>query len=222
MRRFKAPQLSEQGPITLGEDSSHHLLRVVRIRLGERVELFDGLGHVAVAELVADTDGLARLALCEAPRLAAPPHQRHLLVGVPKGSAMDLAVRQATEAGVTHIHPLLLARCVAKGDRAERWRRIATSAAQQCGRGDIPEILPLAKLEEADGRLGPAARLVAHPGGGPLASIEGPAALLIGPEGGLTSDELRRAQKLGYERISLGAFVFRSETACAVGIASLG
>ncbi|TNE88588.1 MAG: 16S rRNA (uracil(1498)-N(3))-methyltransferase [Deltaproteobacteria bacterium] len=222
MRRFFAAPLPREGRVRLGDEMSHHLLRVVRIAAGEQVELFDGEGLVATATLIADDEGVAELELTEAPRRAAPVHARHLLVGIPKGQAMDLAVRLATEAGATHIHPLLLSRSIAKGDRGDRWERIASSAAQQCGRGDVPEILPLATLEQASERLGACARFVAHPGGARGSEVDGPAALLVGPEGGLTDDELRRASALGFARMGLGEWVFRTETACAVGMALLG
>lgn len=222
MRRFPAPSLPDGGRVRLSPEASHHLLRVVRITPGERVELFDGKGKVARALLVADTDGQAELELEETPRLAAPNHARHLLIGIPKGQAMDLAVRLATEAGVTHIHPLVLARSVAKGDRGDRWERIARSAAQQCGRGDVPIVETLASLEQADARLGGARRFIAHQGGEAQACTGEPAALLVGPEGGFTPDELRRAESLGYAPMCLGPWVFRTETACAVGLALLG
>ncbi|MCO4748222.1 MAG: RNA methyltransferase, partial [Proteobacteria bacterium] len=182
----------------------------------------DGRGKVARATLLSDDEGVAVLSIDEPSRLAAPAHAAHLLIGIPKGPAMDLAIRMATEAGATHIHPVLLQRSVAKGDRHDRWARIARSAAQQCGRGDIPELLPLAKLEEAATRLPEdVGRYVAHPGGEAASSATGAFALLIGPEGGLTDDELRRSEALGFERLGLGPWIFRAETACAVGIAAL-
>lgn len=222
MRRFAAPSLPDDGEVRLSDTVSHHLLRVTRIRMGEAVELFDGKGHAARATLLREEDGTAVLALDEAPRLARPAHEVHLFIGIPKGPAMDLAVRMATEAGATQIHPLNLARSIAKGDRASRWERIAGSAAQQCGRGDVPQLHPLAKLEAAASRLGDGVRkLVAHPGGGALTRSTGDVALLIGPEGGLTDDELRRAETLGFETVGLGDWVLRAETACAIGIAAV-
>ncbi|MCO4747438.1 MAG: RsmE family RNA methyltransferase, partial [Proteobacteria bacterium] len=174
MRRFQSGAIPESGDVRLDEAMSHHLLRVTRIRVGEQVELFDGRGKVARATLLSDDQGVAVLSIDEPPRLAAPAHAAHLLIGIPKGPAMDLAIRMATEAGATHIHPVLLQRSVAKGDRYDRWTRIARSSAQQCGRGDIPELLPLAKLEEAAARLPEdVGRYVAHPGGEAASSATG-------------------------------------------------
>ncbi len=223
MRRFPVAHVPPCGEhVSLDLEPTHHLLHVLRARVGESFEIFDGAGVVASATLVAVHDGVPALEVVDAPRRAAPAHPRHLLLGLPKGGALDDAIRMATEVGVTDIHPILLARSVARGDRAERWARIVESAAQQCGRGDVPTLHPVCGLDEAMARL-PADvdRRVAAPGAPRLPPADGPAAVLIGPEGGLTPAEQARAIAAGFRPMGLGDWILRTPTAAAVALAAL-
>lgn len=215
------PALPAPGERTaLDRTPAHHLLDVLRIRRGERVRIFDGSGLEADALLVEVTDGVPWLEVVGPARSACPPHPLHVLLAIAKGPAMDAAIRMVTEAGATHLHPILTARSVPKGDRADRWERIAASAAQQCGRADVPTLAALDRLDGALAQLpaGLDAR-VAVPGAAPLAAAEGPAAVLIGPEGGLTTEEVDRALAAGFRAMGLGRFVLRAETAAAVAVA---
>src|SRR5699024_1577787 len=117
----------------------------------------------------------------------------------------------------THIHPFLAARSVAKGDRRDRWERIVASAAQQCGRADLPRLVPVAPLPEVLGALPPLDLRVGHPGAPSLGPAEGPAGLVVGPEGGLTERELQRLLAHGARPMGLGRWVLRADTAVAVG-----
>ena len=175
-----------------------------------------------MAELLGVQDERAHMALLESPRRVRPEGDVYLLIGIPKGQAMDLAVRMATEAGATVIQPVLSQRCIARGDRLDRWQRIAGSAAQQCGRAELPDIRELCPLREGmraipDGIQ----KYVALPGSTQTVSPHQGAAILIGPEGGLTEQEADRALQEGWTPISLGPWVLRAETAAAVGVAAL-
>lgn len=219
MRRFLVPDLPPVGKnVSLTGPAAHHLLAVARIRVGEKVELFDGQGSVGTAELLTGSSHTA-VARILSVRQATPEHAVHLLLGVAKGPSMDRAIRMATEAGVTTIHPVISKRSVARGDRGERWRRIAVSAAQQCGRGDVPTILPLLPLREA--HLPQGARWVAHPGSTPP---QGPflgGTVLVGPEGGLAPDELAWAADADFAPLCLGRWILRTDTAAAIAVAAL-
>lgn len=217
-RRFPVPALAPR--VTLEEEAAHHLLDVVRLRRGGRVVLFDGRGREAEAILVAVVDGVPVLELSGEPRVAAPPHPLHLVLACPKGGATDDALRMATEAGATDLWPVLAERSVARGDRHDRWARIARSAAQQCGRADVPAVHPLLALREAVGELpGDLDRRVAVPGAERLPPATGPAAVLVGPEGGLTAAEVRFALTEGFTPMGLGGWILRAETAAAVATA---
>jgi len=221
VRRFPVDVLPGAGErVALAPAPAHHLLQVVRLKRGGRVELFDGSGRVALAKLVGVEGGTAILELEEAPHPAHPTHALHLLLGLSKGGAMDAAIRAATEAGATDLHPVRTARSTAQGDRAERWHRIAESAAQQCGRGDLPTIHPTQTLQEAIAALPPDLdRRIALPGAGYLPAADGPAAVLVGPEGGFTGEEVALALDSGFQPQGLGRWILRTETAAGIAVA---
>lgn len=222
MRRFRASGLPGPGlDVLLEPDPSHHLLRVTGVAPGEAVLLFDGAGRQAEAVLVGAEGGLARLTQ------VGPAHELgvreiHLLIGVSKHAAMDLLLRMATELGVRRIQPVLTARCVATGERGDRWERITESAAAQCGRAELPEIGPVLRLSPALAALPPELeRRVLVPGGPRCAPAVPPCALLIGPEGGLSEGEVDTAVAAGFQQEGMGAHVLRVDTAVAAALARL-
>lgn len=221
MRRLWVEALAAPGErVPLGPTSSHHALRVLRLPRGAEVVVFDGTGRQARASLVDVTDGAALVEVIGPATTAAPAHPLHLVLGLLKGPAMDLAVRMATEAGATDIHVVQAARSVARGDRADRWARIAASAAQQCGRADIPRVHPVVALADALGALPALDLRVAVPGAPRLEPATGPAAICVGPEGGFTDAELACLLERGARPAGLGSWVLRADTAVAVAVAS--
>lgn len=222
MTRVRVPALVPQGQrLVLDREASKHLVQVLRLREGEALVVFDGLGSEADAALERADRGAAVVAVTSPPRERRPVHALHLLLGVPKGPAMDLAVRMATEAGMTHLHPVHTKRAVPRSEKVDRWERIAVSAAEQCGRADVPVVLPPASLIDAIHRLdGVPDRRVALPGAPACPAASGPAAVLVGPEGGLTDAEVRLAEETGFRPAGLGRFVLRACTAAAVAVAT--
>lgn len=220
MRRFRVERIAER--ITLDAAGSHHLLRVVGIAPGETVEVFDSAGAVARAELVAVEQGAAVLAVVERVAAKAQP-QRWLLVGVVRPAAMEIVLRMGTELGLDHLWPVWTERTVRKAsERRERWVRIAESAAEQCGRATVPTIASPRPLEEALADVPCADRFVALPGAqGSPTTPTADAAILVGPEGGLTPAELERAQALGFRPVHLGPHTLRTETAAIAALAWL-
>lgn len=221
MRRFPVARLPAPGlEAALDPGAAHHLLRVLRVERGEPVVLFDGDGHEQQARLSEVRDGVPVLVAEGAPREARPACALHLVLALPKGPAMDLAVRVATEAGATHIHPVLSRRSVARGDRGDRWARIAASAAAQCGRADVPAVDDVVPLREGLDGLPPDLDLrLAHPAGRALGPAQGPAAVLVGPEGGFEASEVELAVARGFAPMSLGRWILRADTAVAVAVA---
>lgn len=219
--RVSPPLPDVGGTVSVDAETSMHLLRVLRLRAGDGVVVFDGLGHEADAA-VEVTEKVASLRLTSSHRIRRPPHDVHLLLAVLKGPAMDDAVRMATEAGLTHLHPVATSRSVPKGERSDRWERIVTSACEQCGRADSPVVSPIASLVEALAAVAHVPdKRVATPGGPRGAAATGPVVLLVGPEGGLSDVELAQAQAAGFQPIGLGPFVLRGMTAAAVAVASV-
>lgn len=222
MRRVLHCPLGDVGAVvTLSPEAGHHLCRVLRVGVGQPVLLFDGEGLEATAVVIDDAPTAARLELREAPRPCRPAARVHLALGLLKGPAMDDAVRMATEAGMTDLHPVLARRSVATGDRIDRWERIAASAAQQCGRADVPAIRPPLRLAEVLRALADVPdRRVALPGADRAMPAAGDVAVLVGPEGGWTDDEVALALAAGFTPVGLGAWVLRAATAAPVAVAA--
>ncbi|MGH7369912.1 MAG: 16S rRNA (uracil(1498)-N(3))-methyltransferase [Candidatus Methylomirabilaceae bacterium] len=206
-------------------EQAHQIARVLRLRRGDTVTVFDGTGAEYTAELTALGTGKAAARLTER-RAAHPEPPRHLVLlqGVVKGEKMDLIIQKATELGVRRIVPVLCERSVPKGlGRPARWRIIATEAAEQCGRAILPELddpVPLPAFLEAERGGGftgitlwedersrglkEAMQIVAN---------AERLYLLVGPEGGLAAHEVKLAEGAGLITASLGRRTLRAETA---------
>lgn len=229
-RRLLIPDLAagEQRTITIDGATAHHALKVLRLGVGDTISLFSGTGLEASATIVAiDREAKSLSVEASAPQQQAAPACQ-LIVGLaaPKGERADWAVEKLTELGVARICWLVCERSVVepRPSRLERHRRIAAAAAAQCGRATLPEVsapTPLATFLTATtaqsrwaaDRDGPALRAQ-------LTAAVATAAIIIGPEGGLTRHELEDATKHGYTIVSLGSWILRVETA-AVAAASL-
>ncbi len=220
MRRFLCTDIPALGcEVTLDVSTSHHLLRVTGIAPGEEVALFDGAGRAVMASLQGVDSGLARL--CVTSEVPTPSAARPvwLLPAMLRPAAMETVIRMATELGVVRVSPLLTDRVIARGDKSDRWRRIAAAAAAQCGRADLPQVDQPVSLCDAievlpDGWLAqicvPGVEL---PPGGSSA-----VALFLGPEGGWSQEELEQAREAGVTAVGLGSTVLRADTASAAAV----
>lgn len=234
MRRAKVIGL-RSGTMTLAADVSHHLGRVLRLRSGDTFTAFD---PVARTEAIATVSGEAigamtiEVGAC-APGAVVATQTLALLQGLPKGDKADAIVRDATELGASHVTFVATARSIVKLDagraeaRRERWQRIAEEAARQCGRSDVPTVGGPVPLDAALRDLEDAARFTLYeeataPLGPPLSrALPGPVAFLVGPEGGLEADEVRAAEALGWQTVSFGPFVLRTETVAAAALGAV-
>lgn len=228
----EAKQWTDTG-VRLSAEEIHYLRDVLRVRDGEPVAVFDGRGREAEA-CVSLTESSGALKLTELRKLPprAPRIAITLLQAIPKGTRMDWIVEKATELGVSRIVPLLTERVVQRFDagqrrtKAQRWQRIALSAARQCRTPIVPEVLDVTDLAGALALCRGAAPFLVgslQPSARPLkealrAKPAGRAALLIGPEGDLTEAELGTAIEAGAEPVSFGSLVLRVETAALYGL----
>lgn len=213
--------------LLLDGPEGHHLARVMRMKAGDEVVLFDGSGAEFAARVERVGRAEAELLVVErreaSRELAAP---LTLAVALPKGDRQKWLVEKLVELGTARLVPLQTVRGVAQPSAGaiERLRRGVIEASKQCERNvlmEVAEPLPLASFlaEEAAGL-----RLVAHPGGEPLARCraEGAAeacAVVIGPEGGLSDEEVEVAIQCGWRMLGLGPRILRVETA-AVAVAA--
>lgn len=227
--RIEAPLPSAGAEVVLDAEASHHLLSVCRHPRGATLIAYDGRGAEADVLLVGiersgDGRTLARLQGISPLRTSEPPQARHLVLGIPKGPALEHALRMAVEVGATHIHPVISERTVPNRDHGPRWSKIVAAAATQCGCSFLPSLSPLGPLAGAIERIGAeeVARHVAVVGAPQLGVEEGPAALAIGPEGGWSPREIDAFLRAGWSAAGLGPWVLRVDTAVAVGLAALG
>jgi 16S rRNA (uracil1498-N3)-methyltransferase len=219
------------GVCTLSEDAAHHAIRVLRLREGDAVTLFNGRG----GEFAARIASIQRLRIAidllqhraierEAPLRVA------LVQGVSSGERMDFTIRKAVELGVAEIRPVLAAASVArpKGERAamrhDHWRRIAIAACEQCGRNRIPEVHPL--IAVSDYRVqGEALRILLSPlSEVPFSKIATKGETFViaaGPEAGFSAEEEAAFVDAGFVPARLGARVLRTETAALAALAAL-
>jgi 16S rRNA (uracil1498-N3)-methyltransferase len=215
--------------LVLGGEAHRHLVRVLRLGAGDRVVLFDGRGEEVEATLLRAGPRQLVLALGTRRHVAVadgPPLT--LLLGLARGERMDLVVQKATELGVARLVPVLAARSRAgQTPQQERWQRIAREAARQCGRADVPDVAPaVATAAAVAAAPADASKLVLWEeatNAPPLRKLVPEAAralvLLVGPEGGLTAEEVAAARASGFEVATLGRRILRSETAAIAAVA---
>lgn len=227
-----------EGHAWLSEEDAAHALRVLRMKPGDTVALSDGKERYE-AELEAPEDGRLRARLLSPLPSNEPALRVTLFQGLPKGERMDYIVQKATEIGVEAIVPVHLARCVAQPSekaaerQQKRWQRIALEAAKQCGRAAVPEILPIRSWAALKPCVAQYQHFVipweeeATAGHGirqALAGATGTVGLLIGPEGGITGEEVAELRALGAQTVGLGPRILRTDTAaiCALTLALSG
>ena len=223
--RFFCAELEGQ-VIELGGVEAHHLLNVRRVRLGEEVELFDGKGQKLRGRLKKTGKKTATIEVLE--RYAKAPAGLEIVVAcaLAKGSRWDWLLEKCVELGAGKIWPVIFERSVVKGSGAaeqlSKWKRRCIEAAKQCGQAYLPEIAQPRGLKEIlEGTKGNWLGLVGAVNGSaePIlrvlekANRAGGLVLLVGPEGGLTAQEQRRAEERGYEAVFLGENTLRVETA---------
>ena len=234
--RFLVPDLGGSGTeATLPPEEAHHLTRVLRLRVGDPVAVFDGRG----TEFTASVAAISRAAVTV--RLAAPVEQalsRGLSLTLVQAilKAMDDVVRDATMVGVDTIQPVLSANTTVKGSVVQtasgRWERIALASAKQCGRARLPVIREAMGFEKWLALAGPGgAFLLVEPGlTGPdtlrirdLCRQSAPErlSLVVGPEGGWTSAEREGAVRAGLVPLTLGRMTLRADAVPLAAAAAL-
>lgn len=235
MPRFFVPPAALDGDlVTLtGEHAAH--AKVLRLAPGEEVTLCDGAGREAKTTVLALEHGQVRLKV-EAV-FASESEPRHLVsvyMGFPKADKLEHVVQKATELGAFEIVAFPCARSISRPEakaldkKLERWQKIAASAAEQSGRGRIPQVLTLPSFDAAVARASRAdwaALFYEKERDGSMAATLPPqfttAAILTGPEGGLTEDEVAVARQAGVKVCTLGKRILRCETAPLCALSAL-
>ena len=222
--RLYTPQpLPLEQTIELEAAARHYIGKVLRMQEKQQVILFNDTGEQVSAHITNSSKKLVSV-FVNATLVGPQPSMLHTHLGqvMSRGERMDYAIQKATELGVNEITPLFSSRCEVKLDpqrqtkRITHWQQIAISACEQSGRIDIPRIHAPQTLDTWIQNTLADVKLVLHPHQTKaLESKIKPSscALLVGPEGGLTQEEVEHAQTHGYTGLSLGPRILRTETA---------
>ncbi|PSU32649.1 16S rRNA (uracil(1498)-N(3))-methyltransferase [Photobacterium lutimaris] len=231
-RIYHPELLPSSGTVMLSEDAANHVGRVMRMQAGQEVLLFDGSNAEFPAVITnaskksVEVDIQARVE-----NSVESPLDIHLGQVVSRGDKMEFTIQKSVELGVNTITPLISERCGVKlnAERFEKklqqWQKIAISACEQCGRNTVPEIRPIMKLEEWCAEEYDGLKLNLHPRASysintlpePVTKVK----LLIGPEGGLSADEISMTEQYTFDEVLLGPRVLRTETTAMTAITAL-
>jgi len=230
--RFYVPGLDMSArEAAMPSDEASHLTRVMRLGVGDEIAVFDGRGHEFRARVMSAARGKVRIELIEpiepAPEARVP---LTLVQAVLKGDKMDAVVRDTTMMGLAAIDPIVTARTISRGKRPEndRWSRVAIASAKQCRRAVVPSIAPTRDFNDWLASSAHGLRLIlvepsaAAPDIDSLHLLEnhaaGSLALIVGPEGGWSTDEREQADRAGCVAVTLGGLTLRAD---AVAVAAL-
>ncbi|WP_211824867.1 16S rRNA (uracil(1498)-N(3))-methyltransferase [Kistimonas asteriae] len=230
--RIHTPQpLCANRDITLTDSAANHVGKVLRMRPGDPLILFNGEGHSWQAEITCVSKKQVGVKTLEQlPGDSESPLRIELGQCLSRGERMDYAIQKATELGVTDITLLFSERCEVKlsserqEKRLQHWQQVAISACEQCGRNRVPTIHAPVSLDTwLNNRNTDLNFVLHHRTEKQLKGFDRPqsVSLLIGPEGGLTTIEIEQAQERGFHPLALGPRVMRTETAPVAAAAVL-
>lgn len=230
MSRFFVAPFSGDTAVLTGQEA-HHIARVLRMRVGEDLLLCDGSGTDYGCRITSLTDGEVQAqVLYRTPTASEPTVSVTLYQGLPKSEKMDLIVQKCVEIGITRIVPVGMARSIVKLNAAEgakkqaRWQKIAASAAEQSGRGIVPEVAEPISFKQMLAAVEQERTITFYEGGGrPLSELVNAetkaVSLVVGPEGGFELDEIERLREADAQIATLGKRILRCETAPLVALA---
>ena len=222
-----AEMLAPGANIALPDAAAHHLSRVLRAALEDRVTVFGGGVEFDAVITQLDKHGVTVKLGAGAPIDRESPLLATLVQAISSGDRMDYTLQKAVELGIAAVQPVYSERSIVRLDekrtatRLVHWQQVATSACEQCGRNVVPEICAPLTLVEWFAAL---PRLLMAPGASQrLAGFAQPAAvtLLAGPEGGFSVAEVELAMRRGFAAIALGPRILRTETAALAALAAM-
>lgn len=231
-RIFHPSPIQVDSTVSLSPEASKHLLTVLRLKDNHPLILFNGDGNDYSATLhIASKKQACAIVDTQLSISVESPLAIHLGQGISKGERMDFVLQKSVELGVTELTPLITERCTIKlnaerwDKKHQHWLKVVTSACEQCGRNVIPTLHPPISLHQWLGQSTQQTRLTLHPEAEHrLADIQ-PSPygyrLLIGPEGGLSENEIYQSGETGFHSALLGPRVLRTETAALTAITVL-
>ncbi|MGF1705691.1 16S rRNA (uracil(1498)-N(3))-methyltransferase [Enterovibrio baiacu] len=231
-RIFHPELLPNSGRVALDDDAANHVGRVLRMQVGQDVLLFDGSGAEFPAVICDVSKKNVNVDITErVERSIESPLDLHLGQVISRGDKMEFTIQKSVELGVNVITPLISERCGVKlnaerfDKKLQQWQKIAIAACEQSGRNIVPEIRPVMALEAWSQEAFDGLKLNLHPRAkysiNTLPQPVNRVRLLIGPEGGLSAEEIEKTREYGFEETLLGPRVLRTETAALTAITAL-
>ncbi|MGI2021764.1 16S rRNA (uracil(1498)-N(3))-methyltransferase [Shewanella glacialipiscicola] len=231
-RIYQSQPLVINQSLNLDEDGAAHIGKVLRMGNGEHISLFNGDGNDYLAEIIdAGKKSVTVNIISVEANLTESPLNLHLGQVISRGDRMEFTIQKSVELGVNTITPLFSDRCGVKlnGERLEKkiqqWQKIVVSACEQSGRSHVPEVRPAMDLHDWCSEPTSALKLNLHPraahGINGLDLTHTRVRLLIGPEGGLSAEEIAMTETHHFTDVLLGPRVLRTETASLTAITAL-
>ncbi|CWO59494.1 16S ribosomal RNA methyltransferase RsmE [Neisseria meningitidis] len=233
MPRFHLPENLSVGQTVALPDNIVRHLNVLRVRPNENITLFDGKGKAHTARLtVLEKRRAETEILHEETADTESPLNITLIQSISSGERMDFTLQKSVELGVTAIQPVISERCIVRldGERAAkrlaRWQEIVISACEQSGRNTVPPVLPIIGYREAlDKMPSESTKLIMSINRarklGDIRQPSGAIVFMVGPEGGWTEQEEQQAFEAGFQAVTLGKRILRTETAPLAALAAM-
>lgn len=222
-----------ENKITLSEEQSRHVAKSLRMKAGDMLTLSCGDGRDAACIIDSVENGAVTLTVCYTQANNSEPTVKATLYqAMPKGDKLEEIIQKCTELGISEIRPVLTRRCVSRPDeksaekKRARYNKIALEAAQQSGRGIVPEVCKMTSLETAVKSDDSELKLLFYEGGGErLRRLVTPqiksVSLYIGPEGGFEKEETELLLSHGAVAATLGARILRTQTAPVAALSAV-
>lgn len=222
-----------ENDVLLDGEEARHIAKSLRMKVGDMLTITDGQGSDFGCQIDEITKDTVHLVVCYKQASSSEPTCKVTIYqGVPKSSKMEDIIQKCVELGVTRIVPTLTKRCVSRpdekqaGKKNQRYQKIALEAAQQSGRGIVPEISNMVTLKQALAQDDSETKIVFYEGGGePLKNIINQNAksvsIYIGPEGGFDADEVEMIVAGGGRQATLGPRILRTQTAPVAGLTAI-
>ncbi|MFO0940384.1 MAG: RsmE family RNA methyltransferase [Pirellulales bacterium] len=233
--RFFVEVLPASGPVQLSSEDARHAQSVLRLKAGDEIQLFDGKGNQAQAQIVGVSKSKVQVEVQKLERISRElPHNLNVMVALPKGDRQKVLVDLLVQLGASQLTPLESYRGVAQptDNAIQRLERSVIESSKQCGRNLLMQVIPPLSVEslcdsKSSSQQFDGLRLFAHPYGARiplLAALERSfetdqprsATVLIGPEGGFTEQECEKLNAAGWTQVCLGDRILRVEAAAAM------
>ena len=229
---YQASPIVIATPVQLEDDAAGHIGRVLRMKVGEHISLFNGEGGEYLCELIeVGKKSVVAMPLKFDDKDVESPLSIHLGQGISRGDKMDFTIQKSVELGITEITPIFSQRCGVKlsperlAKKHLQWQKIAIAAAEQSGRNSITTIHPPIELSQWLAQDSDEIKLTLHPRAEhSIKTIKVPGAgvrFLVGPEGGFTDEEIAQTKQQAFVDIRIGPRVLRTETAALTVLSAL-